>query len=247
MSVSGTPELTPLKVGAPIVDYASGAMAAFAIASALLQREREGGGGQHIDVSMLDTALMLLASNVCGYLSTGKPLSTPRGNSFPTAGGTCFETRDGLLMLAALNDRQHVRLWRLLGRRDFAKLHSQEDQARHDPELRAELARILRTRTAAEWEDSLDAASIPAARVRTLPEALATAQVASRPNLIHRHAHVRGIEGPVTVPVASFSFDHDGPQVTAPPPMVSEHTDDVLAELGYRPDEVAAMRVEGVV
>ena len=75
-----TPEVTPLKVGAPVVDYASGAMAAFAIASALFQRERNGGQGQRIDVAMLDAALLLMSSTVAGYSANGKVLSVPRGN-----------------------------------------------------------------------------------------------------------------------------------------------------------------------
>jgi len=247
MSVSGTPELTPLKVGAAVVDYASGSTAAFAIASALVQRERNGGGSQHIDVSMLDAALMLLSSNVCGYLSTGKRLSTPRGNAYPTAGGSCFETKDGLLMLSAINDRQHIRLWKLLGREDYAKLYRHFDQVKHDPELRAELTRIFMTKTAAEWEEILNEAGVPSGRVRTLPETLEWDQVKSRKNLTHRHDYVKGVEGPVTVPVAGFSFEHGGAKVTSPPALMGEHTDEVLKELGYKDADIAAMRAEGVV
>ncbi len=247
MSVSGTPEVNPLKVGAAVVDYASGTTAAFAIASAIVQRERNGGGSQHIDVAMMDAALMLLSSNVCGYMSTGKRLSAPRGNAYPTAGGSCFETKEGLIMLSSINDRQHIRLWKLLGREDFAKLYRHFDQVEHDAELRGELTRIFMTKTAAEWEEILNGAGVPAGRVRTIPEALEMEQTKGRKNLLHTHEYVKGVEGPVTVPVQGFSYEHDGAKIHSPPPMMGEHTDDVLKELGYGAQEIAALHEQGVV
>jgi crotonobetainyl-CoA:carnitine CoA-transferase CaiB-like acyl-CoA transferase len=246
MSVSGTPEITPLKVGAPIVDYASGMTAAFAIASALLQRVRDG-GGQHIDVAMSDAALMLMASNVCGYLSTGQMLSRPRGNDFSTAGGSCYPTKDGLLVLAALNDRQHRRLWTYLERPDLALLFRQCDQIAHDAILRTTLAGLLLTRTAEEWECDLNAVSVPAGRVRTVPEALAMAQTTSRGSLLHRHDSVPGLDAPATVPVAAFTFAHDGPQVRTPPPALGADTEAVLREAGYTAAEIKKLQAAKII
>ena len=154
MSVSGTPEVTPLKVGAPVVDYASGAMAAFAVASALFQRARSG-LGQYIDCSMLDTALLMLTSTVTAYLYDGKLLSVPRGNDLPSANGCCYQTKDGLLMLAANNHRQHERLWTALGRPDLAALSSYEEIAAIEDTMKAELTRVFLTRAAGEWEETL--------------------------------------------------------------------------------------------
>src|SRR5260221_7851939 len=109
MAMTGTPEVNPLKTGAPVIDYSTGTMAAFAIASALFQRERTG-SGQHIDCSMFDVALMLEASHIAGFMSTGK-CPKPKGNTHADASSYFYETKQGHIMLAASNHRQHTRLF----------------------------------------------------------------------------------------------------------------------------------------
>ncbi|MEO6270769.1 MAG: CoA transferase [Lautropia sp.] len=243
MSVSGTPEITPLKVGAPVVDYAAGAMAAFAISSALFQRERNGGQSQYIDVSMFDAALMLLSSTLTGYSANGAMLSVPRGNEFSSSNGCCYQTADGLLMIAALNSRQHVRLWTVMGRQDIAERSGLEQISVMEAEMKAELTRRFGEKSAAEWETVLNEAGVPAARVRTLPEALAMAQVRER-GVLHHHSNL-GRNG-IDVPVAPFLFAHDGPKVCAAPPTRGEHTEAILRELGYSDLEIGRMRASAV-
>jgi crotonobetainyl-CoA:carnitine CoA-transferase CaiB-like acyl-CoA transferase len=158
-------------------------MAAFALASALFQRERTG-KGQRIDLAMYDVALMLAASHVTSFLRTGAP-PQPNGNNHAHATNCCYETKDGLLMLGASNLRQQRRLWTLLGRPDMAK---DDNDQRHDDRARemAVLADLMRTRTADEWEAFLQQNHVPAGRVRTLAEALADPQVATR-DFLHTH------------------------------------------------------------
>ncbi|ETR76211.1 CoA-transferase [Afipia sp. P52-10] len=238
MAMTGTRETNPIKIGAPAIDYATGTMAAFALSSALFQRERTQ-QGQHIDLAMNDVALMLAASHVTGYLRTGQP-PQPNGNSHPHATNCCFETKDGLLMLGASNLRQQRRLWQLLGRPEMAK--DNNDQ-RHDdkPREMAELADILRTRTADEWEAFLQANHVPAARVRALPEALSDPQIGSRP-FLHRHNNVPGVAGEFTVPAAAFKLAHGAAEITSPPPTLGADTDAVLQELGYDAAAIARLR-----
>jgi len=244
MSMIGTPEVTPLMVGSPIIDYASGTMAAFAIASALFQRTRTG-EGQFIDFSMLDAALLLMSSTIVAYLYNDA-VPTPRGNQKLYAGNSCYPTKDGLIMLGAFNRRQHEKMWNILGRPDLATLSSYDDMERHREPLVAALSRILLTRTAKEWEDFFNREHVPAARVRTLPEALGLEQLNWR-NLLHNFQTVPGVEGPVTVPVTGFTYAHGGPSVETPPPEMGAHTEEVLGELGFSAEEVAALREERVV
>lgn len=237
MAMTGRPDTGPIKIGAPAIDYATGTMAAFALSTALFQRERTK-TSQHIDLAMNDVALMLAASHVAGFMRTGQP-PKPNGNDHPHATNCCYETKDGLLMLGASNLRQQKRLWGLLGKPEMAK--SNNDQ-RHDDKTRemSELGKILREKTADEWEVFFQANRVPAARVRSLPEALADPQMASRP-FLHRHDNVTGVSGEFTVPAAAFSLKHGAAQVTSPPPTLGADTDAVLSELGY--DAAAIVRL----
>jgi len=238
MAMTGTPDVNPIKLGTPAVDYATGTMAAFALSTALFQRERTG-RGQRIDLAMYDVALMLAASHVTSFMRTGKP-PRPNGNNHEHATNCCYETKDGLLMLAASNIRQQRRLWTLLGRPDMAK---QNNDQRHDDREREMkvLAELMRARTADDWEAFLQANHVPAARVRTLPEALADPHLATRA-FLHQHDAAPGVDGAFTVPVAAFKLAPAGAAVTSPPPPLGADTDAVLAELGYDKPSIAAIR-----
>ena len=97
MATTGTEAVNPIKFGSPAVDYATGTMGAFALATALFQRERTG-RGQRIDLAMLDVAMILMASHLTGYLRNGRH-PKPHGNKQPFATNSAYETKDGLLML----------------------------------------------------------------------------------------------------------------------------------------------------
>ncbi|MCA8929063.1 MAG: CoA transferase, partial [Alphaproteobacteria bacterium] len=159
MHTTGTPETVPNKVGSPYVDYATGLMGAFAVVSALLERERTG-AGQRVDVAMLDTAMLLMASLAVSTAATGTP-PPPTGNeafSGSPSSGT-YETQDGLIMLAANNERQFQTLCRAIGRADLLedeRFAERTARKRNAPALRAEFAALFRTKTAAEWEAFLD-------------------------------------------------------------------------------------------
>jgi crotonobetainyl-CoA:carnitine CoA-transferase CaiB-like acyl-CoA transferase len=238
MAMTGTAEVNPIKIGAPAVDYATGTMGAYALSAALFQRERTG-QGQRIDMAMLDVAMILMASHVTGYLRNGKH-PKPSGNRMPHATSMAYRTADGMVMLGASNLRQQKRLWTVLERPDLIKRTNDERDADHDREEHA-LAEIMLTRTAAEWEEYLQARHVPASRVRTMGEALEDKQLASR-GLLHRHETAPGIEGSFTVPVAAFKFAHDGPRIDRPPPMFGQHNEEVLAELGYSEQDIAEFR-----
>jgi crotonobetainyl-CoA:carnitine CoA-transferase CaiB-like acyl-CoA transferase len=227
MAMTGTADVSPVMFGSPAIDYATGMTGAFALASALFQREKTG-RGQRIDMAMLDVAMILMSSHMTGYLRNGTH-PKPHGNRHAQATNGAYPTKSGLVMIGASNLRQQRRLWTVLGRPDMIKRSNDEREADHDRET-AVLAEIMLTRTADEWEAFLQARHVPAARVRTMGEALADPQAASR-GVVHRHAGAPGVEGGFSVPVAAFMFAHGGPRIDTPPPRLGEHNDEVFAEL----------------
>src|SRR4029078_5740995 len=124
-----------------------------------------------------------------GYLRNGTH-PKPHGNRHHHASNGAFQTKDGLLMLGASNLRPQRRLWALLNRPDMIKRTNDERDADHDREV-AVLAEIMMTRTADEWEQFLQARHVPAARVRTMGEALADPQLSTR-GILHRPAAADG-------------------------------------------------------
>lgn len=243
MAMTGTEAINPLMLGPSAVDYASGTTGAFALASALFQRERTG-RGQQIDLAMIDVALILMGSHLSSYLRTGA-VPKPKGNRHEMATNGGYETKDGYLVMGASNLRQAKRMWTVLGRPEFIKKTMQERRDNREPEAKA-LAEILMTKTAAEWEDFFQANHIPAARVRTLAEALSEPQMQTR-NVIHRYPSGPGIEGPFGVPVAAFKFASDGPRIDAPPPQMGRDNVAILRDLGYSAAEIEDLRQAKVI
>jgi crotonobetainyl-CoA:carnitine CoA-transferase CaiB-like acyl-CoA transferase len=235
MAMTGTEEVHPVKFGAPAIDYATGTTGAFALAAALFQRERTG-RGQRIDMAMLDVAMILMGSHLTGYLRNGAH-PEPHGNKHPHATNSAYPTRDGLVMLGASNLRQQRRLWTVLGRPEMIKRTNDERDQDRDREA-AVLSEILQARSAQEWEEFLQARHVPAARVRTMAEAVADPQLVTR-GIIHRHDSAEGIDGGFGVPLAAFTFAHGGPRIDSAPPMLGQHNEEILAELGVGSGQAA--------
>ena len=238
MASTGTEEVDPIKIGAPAVDYAIGTMGAFALASALFQRERTG-KGQHIDLAMLGVAMMMQASLMTGYFRNGSE-PKPHGNKQPFATNSAYDAKEGMVMIGASNIRQQARFWRAVERTDMIKT---DNEARvDDREREAEIiADIIKTKTADEWEVYFQTRHVPAARVRTMAEALADPHFTGC-RVFHKFDSVAGIDGPVGVPLAAFKFAHGGPSIEHPPHEMGEDTDAVLAEHGYSAEEIASFR-----
>ncbi|UNX55157.1 CoA transferase [Georgenia sp. TF02-10] len=248
MSVTGTRKTGPLRAGYPVADTLGGMAAAFSIASALVHRERTG-EGVRLDVSMLEAALSAMGWVVSNYLIAGQEPAAMGNDNFTAAPSGTFATADGMLNISANEQRQFIALCRVLGRPELAEdTRFAERAARktHRHELTEELEKALAARTAQDWEPLLAAVGVPAASVLTVPEALAHEQIATR-DFIHelpfpgrRELHLRVLGSPVRVQGIS-----PGPQT--PPPLLGEHTDALLAELGYGAEDVADLRKEGTV
>ena len=246
MAMTGTAESGPLKAGAPVLDYASGAMAAFAVTTALLRRERSG-LGQHITLSMLDVAFMLMGTPIASLLNAGQ---APRlhANEHALAGASCYRAADGeQIMLGACTQRQFDTLCRRIGRPDLLEDPRFADVRRQDPH-RAALAAIfaaeMSRRPAWEWEAIL-ADAVPAARVRNLAEALADSDAAGRG--VIGNVPWPSTSGSIAIPLAAFRADVDGPALDHAPPGHDQHTDHVLGELGLGAAEIMRLRASGVI
>ena len=248
MHQTGDPDGDFVLVGPPVLDYGTGAQAAFAIASALLRRERTG-EGQRLDVAMLDAALMLMTSGVINTNTTGLTPGRSKYARRPFSAYGGYETADDMIMIGACTPAQHVKLWRILGRDDLAEEVESlrtSDMAKRNAHDEPILVDILKSKTADEWEAVFNAAGLPAARVRTLNEALASEQVASR-TVVGRFPSRHSKHGELKPSVAAFSCSEDGPAVKTPPPEFGEHTRSILEEFGYTSEAIDDLHAANVI
>ena len=243
MSITGTPESAPLRVGYPVADTLAGITAAFSIAGALVRRQTTGEGA-FIDVAMLDSALTAMGWVVSNYLVAGVE-PQPHGNdNFTAAPSGAFRAKDGLINIAANKQEQFEALVEAIGREDLKsdeRFARRESRKVHRRQLTAELEAALHTRTCSEWQAVFNRIGIPAGCVLTVPQALALPQVAER-GLLKTFETVPGTDRSLTVTRAGFKLSDGDPDVHLPPPRLGEHTEDVLASAGYSADEIAALR-----
>jgi crotonobetainyl-CoA:carnitine CoA-transferase CaiB-like acyl-CoA transferase len=196
-------------------------------------------------MAMMDVALVLQASHITDYFHSGH--TTKRaGNRMRFPESSMQEASDGLVQLAASNARQHRRFYNAIGEAGEAERRSLDDRSSRYEEKQAMIAKKMKERTAQEWEDYLQSKHVPAARVRELKETLQDPQLKYR-RVLHRHENVPGVDKAVTVPLCAFKFAHDGASIQRPPPQLGQHTDEVLASIGYGAQQIAALRKSGAV
>jgi len=248
MSITGDEASAPMRVGYPVADTLGGMTAAFAICAALVRRGATG-EGTFIDVSMLESSLAAMGWVVSNYLIAGQS-PRPMGNeNFTAAPSGAFETGDGLLNIAANKQEQFVALVELLGLPELAsdpRFAEREARKQNRDALRRLLETKLARGSSADWERLLSEAGIPAGRVLGVPQALAEPQVSQR-QLIKKLGRVRGIDREISVALAGFKMQGADPDVDAPPPLLGEHSDEILAGLGYSRERIAELRRHGAI
>ena len=245
MSVNGEANQAKLRVGPPLVDYGTGAQAAFAISAALFQRSRTG-KGQVIEVNMLDAAMMMMSPQVADAIQRGKTDQRGGNNSPDYAGYAVFPCQDDDLMVGAFSPLQHAKLFKVLNLGELIELPEKitlDWLKQHSKELRELMLPIFTKETAAHWEKHLNAHDIPAARVRDMYDMLSNEQ---------QHRAVtsqfkRNSEREITSPIAAFNFSDDGPDLETRCARHGEDTDAVLTELGLSPERLVELRKSGAI
>ncbi|RWH62348.1 MAG: CoA transferase [Mesorhizobium sp.] len=235
MSITGTPETAPLRVGYPVADTLGGLVGAFAIAAALV-RQKTSGEGAFLDVSMLECTLSALGWPVSNYLTAGVQPQAMGNENMTAAPSGAFRTGEGLLNIAANKQEQFVILCGLIGRPDLAsdpRFAERETRKGNRAALKPLIEDALAGAPAAVWEEKLNRAGVPAGRVLTIPQVLQERQVIER-RMTTRFQEIPGMDNPLTVVRGGFMVDGAAPVPAGPPPRLGAHMDDVFASLPAR-------------
>ncbi|MCM2346324.1 CaiB/BaiF CoA transferase family protein [Acidovorax soli] len=247
MSITGAPENAPYRVGYPVADTIGGITAAFAVAAALADRERS--GGTFIDVSMLEAVMATMGWAVSNHLIAGRE-PKPMGNENVTASpsGT-FRTGDGLLNIAANKQEQFEAVCQVVGRPELitdARFSERQARLQHRFELKAALEEAMAMKSTDEWWTLFNQAGVPAGPVYSVPQALEHPQVAER-GMVGRFDNVPGVGRDIRLVRTGFKVNGQAPRVDSAPPTLGQHSDEILAELGYSPLEIEALKEEKAV
>jgi crotonobetainyl-CoA:carnitine CoA-transferase CaiB-like acyl-CoA transferase len=249
MSVTGErddlPGGGPQKVGVAVADLFTGMYASVAILAALRHRDATG-QGQAVDMALLDTQVAMLANLGANFLATG---AAPRraGNAHQNiVPYQVFETSDGHMILAVGNDSQFAKFCEVAGQQGLAadpRFARNADRVRHRAVLVPLLEEIVRARPKQQWLSALEAAKVPCGAINDLAEVFADPQV-----------QARGMTVPMPHPLADtlrvvaspMKLSGTPVQYRRAPPLLGEHTDEVLAELGWSDAERAELRRQDV-
>jgi formyl-CoA transferase len=237
----------PQKVGVAIADLMTGMYSTVAILGALWERNASG-EGQHIDMALLDTQVGWLANQNLNYLISGEPPQR-LGNAHPNVTPyDAFKTRDGDIIIAIGNDGQYARFCEAAGVSELiADPRFKDNPARvaNRVELKRLLAAALGTRTTAEWIALLEPLGVPCGPINRLD------QVFADPQVVHRGLRVEvphPIAGRLPLVANPIRYSRTPIRYEAPPPLLGQHTDEVLRSmLGKQDSEIEALRSRGVI
>jgi crotonobetainyl-CoA:carnitine CoA-transferase CaiB-like acyl-CoA transferase len=246
MSVNGHPGQEPARVGTSIVDMGTGMWAALGVVAALRERERTGRAVE-VTTALFETALMWVSYHAMGYLGTDEVPQPQGSGTAMIAPYQAFPTADGYAMLAAASDAHFARLTAALGAPELAadpRFKDNPARVRNRALLVEALSRLTRTRTSAEMVETMREAGVPSAPILTVDAAMREPQTRASGMLV-------GAPHPRLPDYTSLGlpirWNGERPQVRRVPPLLGEHSADVLTWLGYTLDDVRGFRRQGVI
>ncbi|MCY4659126.1 MAG: CoA transferase [Acidobacteria bacterium] len=246
MDLTGEPDGPPTRIGTSIADLTTGLMAAQGILLALHARQTTG-RGQHVRVAMLDAVASLLTYNTGNYFATGEA-PTRRGNDHPSvAPYQTLRAADGWINLGIANDALWRRYCDAIARpdlRDDPRFATAPERVRHRADLIPIVEALTLKRTVDEWMEDLGAAGVPCGRIRNVAEVCTNPQLTERGKVVERPHPTAGAVKMIGQPI---ELDDTPARIRSAPPLLGEHTDDVLREAGYEDGEILALRDRGAV
>ncbi|MGM0688170.1 MAG: CaiB/BaiF CoA transferase family protein [Bacillota bacterium] len=246
MSVTGFPDGPPQRVGVAIADILGGFHAVEGILLALLVRHKTG-SGQFVDVSLMDSIIAILTYQAGNFLATGD-IPQRVGNRHPMITPyESFETSDGYVIFAVGNQRLWENFIQVLGREDLnedSRFADMKARNQHPGELKEILEQITREKKTDEWVQIMENAGVSCGRIRTIDQVLTDPHVDAREMVIDIEHPKAGMIKLTGVPV---KLSMTPGEVTAAPPTLGQHTDQVLEEIGYSGSDIRGFREKGVI
>lgn len=253
MSITGRPDEVPgggpLRVGVALTDLFTGVYASTAILAALEVRHHTG-EGQHIDMALLDVGMAILANQASAFLNTGD-VPQRQGNTHPSlAPYQEFQTQDGAMLLAIGNNGQFARFCEAAGHAEWVadeRFATNTLRVKHRDMLIPLMQDVTRTRSTAAWIALLEDKAVPCGPINNIAQAFDDEQVKARGLAVTLPRDAGDGIASITGVASPLRLSATPPVLRRAPPALGQHTDEVLAEWGVDPAQIAALRAAGVV
>jgi crotonobetainyl-CoA:carnitine CoA-transferase CaiB-like acyl-CoA transferase len=252
MSLTGAPEgepgAGPQRAGYPVSDLTAGFYATIGVLAALHHRDTVSGRGQYIDLSLLDAQVAAVSSMAMSYLVAGVlPQRVGLGSQLTAPYGD-FDCADGKMMIAVGNDKQFAQLCKVIGRIDLLqdeRFATTSQRVAHKQVLLPIVAGVMKQRTMAEWMPLLSEANVPSGPINDFGQVFDDPQIRHR-ELVHTIPHP--LSGTMKVVGNPLKFSETPLEYKRPPPLLGEHTAEVLRDvLGIDDAEIERLTQQGVV